>query len=78
MQYHVVENALLYTAFYAIWYPIIFFICVQDPQIRSKYSREEFNSVEAKIEREYVETLQVRCYREKQYSKFVHGFPVID
>jgi len=41
----------------------------QDAQIRSKYTDEEFNSVSTKVEREYIETLQVRCYREKQYRK---------
>lgn len=45
---------------------------VKDHEIRKKHSVDEFHTIEAKIEREYIETLQVRCYRERQYKAELH------
>eukprot|EP00111_Clytia_hemisphaerica_P000001 TCONS_00000001-protein len=39
---------------------------VKDRHVRQKH--EDYNSIELKIEREFIETLQVRCYRERQYK----------
>ena len=38
--------------------------------IKEKYPPDEFADIERKIEREFVETLQLRCYRERQYSEY--------
>jgi len=41
---------------------------VKDVHIKEKYSPDEFADIERKIEREFIETLQLRCYRERQYK----------
>lgn len=41
---------------------------VKDVSIKDKYPPDEFADIERKIEREFVETLQLRCYRERQYK----------
>jgi len=41
---------------------------VKDTSIKDKYSPDEFADIERKIEREFIETLQLRCYRERQYK----------
>lgn len=45
------------------------FVLLQDVSVKDKYPPEEFADIERKIEREFIETLQLRCYRERQYSK---------
>lgn len=46
-------------------YRITFY--VKDTSIQDQYTSQQFSQLQRRIEREFLENLQVRCYREKQY-----------
>jgi len=41
---------------------------VKDRELGDKYDERQLNELERQIDREFVENLQIKCYREKQYQ----------
>ena len=43
----------------------------QDASLKKKYTQAKYRDLEETIENDYIEKLQVQCYRERQHSKLI-------